>query len=104
MIINLGAVSYLVIISCNKSDLSVSTVSLVPSQIVFTGPVHSTKKKTETRLNWTGKDWTKGLFMDWYFPVHALISYSHQFHINSTSICTPYHSHQKSHHCHQSQE
>ncbi|KAF8237068.1 hypothetical protein L208DRAFT_1249575 [Tricholoma matsutake] len=35
--------------------------------VVFTGPVHRTKKKIETGLNWTRKDWTRGLFMDWSF-------------------------------------
>jgi len=36
---------------------------------VFKGPVHRTEKKTKIGLNWTGKDWTSSLFMDWSFAV-----------------------------------
>ncbi|KAF8233508.1 hypothetical protein L208DRAFT_1266430, partial [Tricholoma matsutake] len=43
------------------------------SYVVFAGPVHRTKKKTKTELNWTGKDWTRGLFMDWSFALKNIV-------------------------------
>jgi hypothetical protein len=41
--------------------------------LVLEGPVHRTEKKTETGLNWTGKDRTRGLFMDWSFAVQLAV-------------------------------
>jgi hypothetical protein len=41
--------------------------------VVLEGPVHRTKKKTETGLNGTGKDWTRGLFMDRSFAVQLAV-------------------------------
>jgi hypothetical protein len=41
--------------------------------LVFTGPVHRTEKKSETGPNWTGKDRTRGLFMDRSFAVQLLV-------------------------------
>jgi hypothetical protein len=44
-------------------------------KLVFEGPVYRTEKKTETGLNWTGKDWTRGLFIDWSFVVQLAVFY-----------------------------
>ncbi|KAF8237337.1 hypothetical protein L208DRAFT_1248313, partial [Tricholoma matsutake] len=41
--------------------------------LVFSGPVHRTNKRTKTGLNWTGKDWTRGLYMDQSFAVQLLV-------------------------------
>ncbi|KAF8229551.1 hypothetical protein L208DRAFT_1480192 [Tricholoma matsutake] len=44
-----------------------------PSSLVLKGPVYRTEKKTEIGLNWTGKDWTSGLFMDQSFAVQLAV-------------------------------
>ena len=45
------------------------------AELMFEGPVHRTKKKTETGLNWTAKNWSRGLFMDWSFAVQLAVIY-----------------------------
>ncbi|KAF8225439.1 hypothetical protein L208DRAFT_1306240 [Tricholoma matsutake] len=58
------------------------------SCIVFAGPVHRTKKKTKTGLNWTRKDQTRGLFMDWSFILKNIVGpMKNQFQLVFVSMC-----------------
>jgi hypothetical protein len=41
--------------------------------LVFKGSVHRTEKKTETGLNWTEKDQTRGLFINQSFAVQLVV-------------------------------